>query len=240
MWKAYNHWRGWVEVFDPIVTPTVIGMVGLGATAAAGGISAMSTLAGGDAQRNASVTQAATQRQAGKMQGDAIRQEGDLSETQAQFKARQLDMAASTSRATGQRGMFEKQKATKQALSTLQARAAASGGGATDASVLHLAEDIAGTGEYQALSEMFSGENKARGIEDEAAGLRYSAAAAKTASRTAASAAEWGADSNAAMAEYQGRVAQSNSRLAAASTILSTAGSVGSGYARLGTPMRTT
>src|SRR5262249_40935198 len=63
------------------------------------------------------------------------------------------------------------------ALSKLQAQAAASGGGATDPTVVNLGERIAGRGELGALMETYKGESKARGLLDQAALARMSAAA---------------------------------------------------------------
>ena len=58
------------------------------------------------------------------------------------------------------------------AQSRLQAFAAASGGGATDPTVIRLGEGIEREGELQALTEFYKGENKARGYMDKAAARR--------------------------------------------------------------------
>lgn len=112
-------------------------------TAGATAMQAISTIAGGNAQDKAS-----------------------------RFEAAQLTQQAGESRAGAQRAALEHRRNTRLAQSTLQARAAASGGGATDPGVLDLSADIAERGEYQSLMEMYRGENRARGLEDQAAATR--------------------------------------------------------------------
>lgn len=134
--------------FDP-VTMTV-------ATVAGGALSAAGTLMGGNAAAEA---------------GASARQS-------QYFKAKQEEMAAQESRASAQRAALDKGRETTLLQSQLQARAAASGGGASDPGILDLAGDIAGRGEYEALTEMFRGENRARGLEDSATGSRMTGDAA--------------------------------------------------------------
>jgi hypothetical protein len=95
--------------------------------------------------------------------------------------------------------------------STLQANAAASGGGAADPTIIGLGQDIAGRGEYQSLMDLYTGENRARGLEDQAMGSRMSG--------------------DAALAE--GKAKQSASYLSAAGTLI---GSAGSAYKTYKTP----
>jgi hypothetical protein len=134
--------------FDP-VTMTV-------ATVAGSALSAAGTLMGGKAAADA-----------GKSQQDA-----------AYFKAAQEDQAAQESRAAAQRVALDKAREGRLLQSTLQANAAASGGGAADGTILDLAGGIAGRSEYESLLEMYKGENRARGLEDQAIGTRISGDAA--------------------------------------------------------------
>jgi hypothetical protein len=142
MWKAFDHYRGWATFHDP-VTMTV-------ATVAAGAMSAAGTIMGGNASAAAGQSQRSAQ----------------------YFKAAQEDQAAQESRAASQRTGLEKNRQATLLQSTLQANAAASGGGAADPTVIGLGQDIAGRGEYQSLMDMYTGENRARGIEDQAIGSR--------------------------------------------------------------------
>jgi hypothetical protein len=148
MWKAYLHWKGLVEVHDPVTLTA--------ATVASGALSAVGTIMGGNAAADA---------------GQRAKQAQD-------FKAAQEDMAAQESRAAAQRDALEKDRQGKLALSTLQANAAAGGGSASDPGVLTLAGNIAGRSEYESLMDMYRGENRARGLEDTAIGSRLSGEAA--------------------------------------------------------------
>lgn len=109
-------------------------------------VSAMGTIASGKAQAQAAQTQA----------------------QMAMYQAKQEDRKAQTERAAAQRSAIEERREGRFALSTLQARAAASGGGAADPTVIALGESIAGRSEYGALMETYKGEDKARGWEDQA------------------------------------------------------------------------
>jgi hypothetical protein len=151
----------------------------------------------------------------GFMGANAQEEAGRLQEAAANFEAQQLQMAAAESRATAQRQMFERQRLTKLALGTLQTRAAAGGGKATDENVLSLTSEIAGRGEYQALAELYAGENRARGLEDQAAARRYEGKA------------------KAYAAERSGTASRIGSVLGAGGTILSGAGTLAKEYGRL-------
>lgn len=86
----------------------------------------------------------------------------------ADYEAEQLRVAAGQQRASAQRAAVEERRQTTLALSRLRAVA---GGGSGDASVVDAAEDIAGAGEYSALTALYQGEDRARSMET-AAGLR--------------------------------------------------------------------
>lgn len=170
--------------FDP-VTMTI-------ATVAGGALSAAGTLIGGSAAADA----------------------GASAQKAQYFKATQEDMAAQESRAAAQRVALDKGRETTLLQSKLQARAAASGGGASDPGVLDLAGDIAGRGEYEALTEMYKGENRARGLEDTAIGSRLTGDAAKA----------------------EGEAKRSASYLSAAGTLIGSAGSAFRTYNRIPDP----
>lgn len=107
---------------------------------------------------------------------------GASAKASADYRAEQLDMAATESRAASQRQVFERRRQAKLTLSSLQARAAADGGDASNPGIIRLGGDIAARGEYQALSELYLGENRARGLTDEATASRISGSAARTGS----------------------------------------------------------
>lgn len=87
----------------------------------------------------------------------------------AEFEATQLEQAAGRDRASSQRRAAEERRQAALVQSALQARA---GGGGLDPTVLNLSADIAGEGEYRALSALYEGEETARGKEASAAAAR--------------------------------------------------------------------
>lgn len=92
----------------------------------------------------------------------------------AQFMAGQQMDAAGRSRAIGQRQAIEERRQARLVESALQARA---GGGGADPTVVKLASDIAGEGEYRALAALYEGESGALSLENQAqAGLRSASA----------------------------------------------------------------
>jgi hypothetical protein len=100
------------------------------------------------------------------MQGQAAMQS-------AEYRATQLRQQAQEARASQQRAALETRRKGGLVQSTLRARAAAGGGGATDNTVLDLTGQIAERTEYESLLEMYKGENAARGMEDAANAAIY-------------------------------------------------------------------
>lgn len=99
----------------------------------------------------------------------------------ANYRAIQLRQQAQEARASTQRAALETRRKTERAQGTLIARAAAGGGGTTDETVLGLSGQIAQRGEYEALLDMYKGENAARGYEDAATAALYGGQVAKEA-----------------------------------------------------------
>lgn len=156
----------------------ILGLVG-------SGVSAIGTIAGGNAAKTAS-----------QYQNNA-----------ALFTAAQYEQKADESRAASQRTAEEKRLEGRLVQSSALARAAASGGSATDPTALHIGSEIAGRSEYLALTERYKGENQARGYEDAAMAARYSGQAALA----------------------YGDAAQKASMFSAAGTLIGAAGSAFSG-----------
>lgn len=125
-----------VCVFDPM-TMTVMS---LGATAIGGGMSAMGTLAGGNAAK-----------QAGQM-------------------TQQMDIQnAAQALASGQRKSFDTQDKTRMLMSTAQARAGASGVDAGVGSPASIEGSIAKRGSYHSLMDMFNGQSEGVGLQNQGA-----------------------------------------------------------------------
>lgn len=105
---------------------------------------------------------------------------GSNAKDAAYFKAAQEEQQAQESRAASQRSAMESRRKAGLAISQIQAGAAASGAGAADPSILNVSGNVAARGEYQALADVYKGENRARGLEDQAMGDRMSGDAAMT------------------------------------------------------------
>ena len=105
----------------------------------------------------------------------AMQRQAAAERNAAEYNAQVNEQRAMMERAAAQRTSLEKKEKKDYALSALQARAAASGGGAgvNDPTVINLATEIEGKGEYAAMLDMYSGEQKGRYQEAEADIGRY-------------------------------------------------------------------
>jgi len=151
-------------------------------TAVSGGISAAGTIAGGSAAEEA----------------------GRIKQQAAYRQATQEELNAAGELASSQRKMFDTRLKTKLASSTLTARAAGSGFDAATGSMLTDAGDIEQRGEFQALMDVYNGQNTFTGLNNKAAADRA------------------GGDAEA----WAGTQARDASYLSAAGTIAGTAGSM--------------
>jgi hypothetical protein len=100
--------------------------------------------------------------------GNAAAAQGLAQQQAENYKAGVLTQQAGQERAAGQRAAEIQNRQATLVNSTIRARAAASGAGATDPSVVTNEGRVAGMGEYNALSALYSGEEKARGEENQA------------------------------------------------------------------------
>ncbi len=104
---------------------------------------------------------------------DAARQEGEAAQQAAYYKAKMEERKANEERALAGRKAAQTKKELEYTQSSLQARAAASGGGADDGTVIKLASDIEQQGTYHSLLNMWQGEAKGRDLENQAQLDRY-------------------------------------------------------------------
>jgi len=148
---------------------------------------------------------AKTARIAGAVAQAGAQAEGDNAVAAADYKATQLRQQAQEARASQQRAAFETRRKGDLAQSTLRARAAAGGGGATDNTVLNLTGQIAGRTEFESLVDMYKGENAARGLEDAANAAIYGGKVAKQAAGFKA--AGYGYQTAGTIAQSQGSMA---------------------------------
>jgi hypothetical protein len=95
---------------------------------------------------------------------------GNAQRASADFAGAQLDQQAGQARASSQRAAIEQRRQAQIANSRLQSLA---GGSGLDPTVVHLAADIAGEGEYRALTALYEGEDSARSMEMKAQAARY-------------------------------------------------------------------
>jgi hypothetical protein len=94
--------------------------------------------------------------------GDAAALIGQRRKAAAEFEADQLDIEAAQSRSAGMHLAQEEARKTLLINSAALARAAASGAGASDPTVIHLLTQNAGVGAHRAAMAMYQGEAQAR------------------------------------------------------------------------------
>jgi hypothetical protein len=97
--------------------------------------------------------------------GTAVSAYGTIAGANAQsaaldYQAKVARIKATQEQATAQRGALESKRKADLAQSTLQARAAASGAGASDPTVVDLAGDIGARGRYQSGLQMWQGQER--------------------------------------------------------------------------------
>ena len=93
----------------------------------------------------------------------------------AEFEAAQLDQNAGQAKAAAQRVAYQKGVEGDLMLSRLKALAAASGGGATDPTVLNLQAGLMHQKAYNLAAALYRGEDDARTMRMQAAAKRYQA-----------------------------------------------------------------
>lgn len=103
---------------------------------------------------------------------------------QSDYQAKVLQQNAGQARATSQAQAVVERRNAAYAMSRARAVAAASGGGATDPTVVNVEAKIGQQGEYNALSRLYSGEEAARGMEGEASLKQYEATQYETGADT--------------------------------------------------------
>lgn len=115
----------------------------------------------------------------GLSSASAAKLEGERAKVAAEFQAWQAEEQAGTAIAISQRQALEEQRQGRLAASRALAIAAASGGGASDPTIVNLLANAAGEGAYRAQVALYEGEAKARQLRLDAAAGRLSGAWAK-------------------------------------------------------------
>jgi hypothetical protein len=109
--------------------------------------------------------------------GDAARVTGQRRNVAAQFEAQQLEQQAGQTLAAQQRVAIEERRKAELLASRALAVAGASGGGASDPTVVRLIAGIKGEGSYRASVALYRGEDQARRLRMGAKAKRYEGAA---------------------------------------------------------------
>lgn len=111
----------------------------------------------------------------------AQRQYGKAVDSAAQFEAEQLEQKAGQSIAVSQRVAREEVRKAELAQSRALALAAASGGGASDPTVVNIIAGLAGEGAYRQMVALYEGEDRARSYRLNADARRYEGKSARKA-----------------------------------------------------------
>lgn len=96
----------------------------------------------------------------------------------AEFRAQQLEVNAGQQQAAAQRAALDERRRARFAQSRALAIASVSGGG-SDPTVVDIIGELAGEGEYRAMTDLYQGEEAARQLRMGAAGARFQGAAAR-------------------------------------------------------------
>lgn len=114
------------------------------------------------------------QAMAQKQQGDASAADAAGRYAAAQYAAAQLRQNAGQAQAASQRTAISQDRNTRYILSQGLAQAAASGGGASDPTVVNAFAQLAGEGAYRRAVALYEGDEKARALNDQADATEYS------------------------------------------------------------------
>lgn len=107
--------------------------------------------------------------------------EGQAQKDLANQQAAGMRIQAGQERATSQRDAFDARRQATLAVSRAKAVSAASGGSASDPTVVNLEAGIGARGEYNALTALYSGEEKAKALNYQARIAKYGGQQAETA-----------------------------------------------------------
>lgn len=106
---------------------------------------------------------------------------GSQARRAAEFRAAQLRVNAGQAMAASQRDAYTAEQQAKRVASRALAVAAASGGGASDPTVVNLISGIAAEGAYRQAVALYQGQEQARAMENQARATEYEGKLAKQA-----------------------------------------------------------
>lgn len=143
-----------MELFTTIATA-------VGGAASSGGLATLGTVVSGVGTIAGAAASAAGQRQAAASQKASL-----------DYQAKQLEMQGKEEQAAAQHEAFAQRRQKELALSSLQARGAASGFDTTDPTGLQIGEDIEKYGTLQEMMASYGGKSRRLGLNAEAVGRR--------------------------------------------------------------------
>ena len=139
--------------------------------------------------------------------GKAARLTGEAQQRAAEYQAQQLDTNAGQAQAVAQRAAMEEVRKSMLLQSRAIAVSAASGGGALDPTVMALVSGLSKEGQLALETQIYGGDERARGMREQAKATRYEGAQRAEAGRTAEKAARMSAGStiiSGAMKDWSG------------------------------------
>lgn len=125
--------------------------------------------------------------------GTQMIEHGDDLRAAAEFQAAQLEQQAGSAVAAAQRRAWNEERATRYLASETLARAAASGGGASDPTVINLIAKQAEEGAYRRQVALYEGDDRARQLRLAAEARRYEGASQQASAKGAGRASIFGA-----------------------------------------------
>jgi len=117
--------------------------------------------------------------------GKAARSTGEAQQRALEYQAQQLTTNAGQAQAVSQRAAMEEIRKSMLIQSRAMAVAAASGGGAVDPTVMALVSSISKEGQLASETQLYGGEERARGMREQAKATRYEGTQRAEAGRTA-------------------------------------------------------
>ncbi len=115
---------------------------------------------------------------------DQQRRAGEVEKMNADFEAKQLEREANVASAESQRDAIKARREAKYMESRARALAASGGGVASDPTVVKLIDGIQEEGEYNALTALYNGQQRADSMRTGAGLSRSAGKAAKSAGKT--------------------------------------------------------
>ena len=143
------------------------------------------------------------QEEASRAQGAALRASAEARKVAADYQAAQLRVNAGQAQAQGQAASVDEMRRSRLIQSRALALAAASGGGASDPTVIHLISNLALEGELARRTQLYNGDERARSLRNQALATEYEGLTNQYAGINAQNAANASADAISTAGKWQ-------------------------------------